>query len=727
MLKLWAGPVVEVRGAARAARLSICSGAKYARSAATLSSVQRSRAARSYWYLHSKLAGFGPTYIGSDPDFSYACDPETEGNAMTTVALEHLPDDELARCYYEGRVSDDEIVRVVCERVSPHELALIEAFVRELLHAPIGQLMAEASVCRSGALASEGAPVVGGFFDDIGNAFKGAYQSVASVVHHPPGWLATAFPLFGTENQRYWAQKLGGSTGAQLYDAGVNALASKYLGPQGPALVEAYNKVTEDASQGKLNAQEILAHAPQIAKLAIASKQGPEAFRAAIAETNSAVKGTKGMRAHTGQAYVGADGHSYPEIASRAVLDVHTQNPSPVYGYLRTGAQQKIYLYQTLEDAQGWFSSLAHAPFDYAAVFVATDVSHPVPGLESFGHSHGNPTVGNWVPFLLGLPAGALGGYFLRRWQEDHPGQMIPGIPPGKLPGPSTPAPAKTSGDWVGGPWLNIEEPSPYAIGGPWLDLVGPNPSWGYTIGGPWVDIVGAQADDRAGSWLQTKALIQSAISEVNDLARVRPAAAYVWSLDPPSASPSSRVVLEGTSYVEAFGSPAEALDYMRQKIQTPHVALALFDRRSSHWPNPTNWTKSNDPEYASVIAQQISKTAPTRTVGSYVGAVSPMDSALESVRTRAKALATAKAGNAVGVIHSADGRWHVFSFSALDDAIDWLATATREKALFTYAAAFDKGSDGTAYFQDEEISGIRRPRPTQPIVRRDFATATGA
>lgn len=100
---------------------------------------------------------------------------------------------------------------------------------------------------------------VSGALNDIAAAFEGAVKSVASFVKHPSRWFAVAFPLFTMENQRYWAGKLGASTGERLYDAGVKAAASKYLGPQGPQLVDAYNKVTEDAAQGNLNAREILA------------------------------------------------------------------------------------------------------------------------------------------------------------------------------------------------------------------------------------------------------------------------------------------------------------------------------------------------------------------------------------------------------------------------------------------------------------------------------------
>ncbi|HSX23266.1 MAG TPA: hypothetical protein VLE97_10885 [Gaiellaceae bacterium] len=136
--------------------------------------------------------------------------------------------------------------------------------------------------------------LVGGILDDIAQAAKNVFKDVASFIHHPPEWFAIAFPLFTTENQRYWAKKLGGSTGAQIYDAGVKAIAAKYLGPQGPALVETYNKVVEDAAKGNLDAKTIIEKAPQIAKLAAASKKGADAFRAAVSDTKSAVKTSGG-------------------------------------------------------------------------------------------------------------------------------------------------------------------------------------------------------------------------------------------------------------------------------------------------------------------------------------------------------------------------------------------------------------------------------------------------
>jgi hypothetical protein len=390
------------------------------------------------------------------------------------------------------------------------------------------------------------------------------------------------------------------------------------------------------------------------------------------------------------------------------VRSIHRDHPSAAYGYLRyrqaddPHSHQKIYLF-TIEQARDWFHALGQEPYEYAAVFVVTDLAHPAHGLESFGHASvsGDTSVGQLWPFFLGLPFGALGGYLLRRWQEGHPGQAIPGVPPGRLPAPNIPGgppspPPKTSGDYdylVGGPWLDIEP----VVGGPWGDVVGcddeMNP--GYSVGGPWLDVVG-RADYRAPrGWPQTKALIQSAIREVTEAAASMPASAYVWSLDPPSASPSPHVTLEGTTFVESFPSAQEALEYMRQRIHTPHVALALFDRTSAHWPNPVNWTKSNDPAHESIIAQQAAKYAPTHAAGDLVGAYpwhTTIGTAVDDVRARAKSLAAKRAGSVIGVIHTAkDNLWHALAFHDVDDADDWFGTATHDPGAFTYAAYFDK------------------------------------
>jgi hypothetical protein len=471
------------------------------------------------------------------------------------------------------------------------------------------------------------------------------------------------------------------------------------------------------------------------------------------------------MNAYTGWDYIGAEGQSYPEIASRAVRGVQPQNPSPIYGYLRTGAQQKIYLFPALDDARGWFTTRVHdqaQPYDYAAVFVATDLTRPVPGLESFGRTlvSGDPYVGNWWPLLLGLPLGGLGGYYLRQWQEEkHPGQSLAQVATHELERMKQLAP-KTSGEWIGGPWYDFDPAygpwvgqDPY-VGGPWVDLVGRGQDvqaageigYGASIGGPWVDLVrqdydgygpwvGAETDDaaRRSAWPLTRELIQSSIAEVSEYAASYPAEAYVWTLDAPSApragrAPGSVVMLEGTTTVVPFSSRAQALDYLREVSRTRPVALAMFERSSRHWPNPVAWRKSDEPQAAQVIAQHVASRSATRASGTYAGAWDTVvgRTALDDVRRRAQTLADKRAGNVVGVIHTAkDGLWHTLAFRTSDDADDWLGTATHDPSSYTYAAYFDKEDFQWPHPVNEKIGGTRTPARREPI-RREIATTSG-
>jgi hypothetical protein len=384
-------------------------------------------------------------------------------------------------------------------------------------------------------------------------------------------------------------------------------------------------------------------------------------------------------------------------------------------------------------------------------------------------------------------------------------------------------------GPQVGGPWLDMVGPQ---VGGPWLDMVGPEDNIGPYVGGPWVDLVGAYDEAaRRRAWPQTRALIELAKREAIDAQAAAPAAAWVWSLDPPGLSARPGVELMPTSQLTPFSSVAQAQAYMFERIQTPHVALALFDTADRrHWPHPVRWTSSDDPAYESLIAQHVARFAPTHAVGNYGGYVGACPStaigaALDDVKDRARslaskragrvigvihttkdnlwhaygfgtqddaddwleantkdqaaytyaaffdkadatwpnaviekiggtatppvrrgrgtqrdwvgaafadarkhaqALATAKAGNAVGVIHTIDGLWHSFGFHTLDDSVDWLQAVTRDRATFTYAAIYDKGADGTAYTQGEEFGGGREVAPPGPLIRRGPGTISG-
>lgn len=456
-------------------------------------------------------------------------------------------------------------------------------------------------------------------------------------------------------------------------------------GPRMARGTEMFNKVTEDAARGSLTAR---------------------------------AEGERDMSPYT----IGADGQSYPEIAAAAVRSVHAQHRSPFYGYVRSGINQKIYLFPRLDDASAWFGQHVQLQpdHDYAAVFSAANLRGPIAGMEHFmrttvgcSPSVGcDPQVGALWPFFLGLPLGGLGGYALRRWQEPNSARaLVPPLRDAVRPLlPPSPAP-KSSGD-------------PY-VGGPWLDLVGQD--YGYSdgygepyVGGPWLDIVGAQADDRRRSWPQTKALIQSAISDVTSHAASYPAEAYVWTLDAPARSPyagsmpNSVVMLEGTTNIVPFSSQGEALAYLREVAQTRPVALAMFERSSPHWPNPTAWRKSDQPEHESVIAQHVASQSTTHASGTYAGADASISAALDDVRRRAQTLADKRAGTVIGVIHtSKDGLWHTIAFRSADDADDWLNTATQDQGAYTYAAYFDKDGDSWPSPYIEKIGGFRESRRT--------------
>jgi hypothetical protein len=446
---------------------------------------------------------------------------------------------------------------------------------------------------------------------------------------------------------------------------------------------------------------------------------------------------------------VGADPITrYRAVAIAAVAGARQQ--APVLGYLRLGADQHVYLFPSAHDARAWFDQRQSASdHDYVAVFSSADLRAPV--IEDFGSAVVSgcfpAQVGNFLPFMLGVPAGALGGYFYRRWQESHPGKLIP---------------------WISGePWMDIVGSEPWLdiIGSePWMDIIGSEP-WVDIVGrdsaigshpwadivdpglprfvkrGPWIDIVGAEDGDavRRRMWLRTRALIRSATRETLVADRSLGAAAYVWYLDPSGAS-------------QAIPQPSydEALNYSRGLIQEGYVAVAAFDKASPHWPKtPVNWHQSADPAYEGVIAQLIARYAPARTAGvggpwvdmvgaqpwqtivgagpwqTIVGAgpwqtivgAGPWQTivgqAHEVLRRQAKAAADELPGRVIGTLRDGGGRWQVKQFRSSDDADDWFGRATREPSSFTYAAYFDK-NDVT--YPDPLNEQIGRARSTAAV-----------
>ena len=470
--------------------------------------------------------------------------------------------------------------------------------------------------------------------------------------------------------------------------------------------------------------------------------------------------------------YVGADGHSYPEVAARAVRNAATQNPSPYYGYIRSGLRQSVYLFGTLPDAQGWFSShIQQQPeHDYAAVFALSNLDAPVPGMEHFNRTPmvGNEQVGNVWPFFLGLPLGGAAGYFLRRYQE--PPASRPNVTPLRdvvrplLPGG---APPKVGDDpWVDfvgcgvpsvgdDPWVDFVGCVPPVGAEPWMDIVG-NAPWVDIVGNaPWVDIVGnapwvefapwvgAQVDEAAKRQASAlaRSLIQSAIRDIAEYTpSMPPANFYVWWLPAPSPSPSPsggrQVTFAPSPQILSFTALDEAKDYVRALgQQSDIIARAVFDKTSRHWPSPVSWSKSYDPAHLAMISQYVTDRSSTA-VGQYdeymVGVTTEearheearkLEEARNALRARARLMAQKRAGDAIGIIHmTRDNLWHALSFDSPDDADDWLNTATQDQNAYTYAAYFDKRGDSWPAPYIEKFGGYGKaapgPRPRRaPIV----------
>ena len=269
------------------------------------------------------------------------------------------------------------------------------------------------------------------------------------------------------------------------------------------------------------------------------------------------------------------------------------------------------------------------------------------------------------------------------------------------------------------------------------------------SVGGPWMDLVGAQAPQQAdvvrrAEWPQTRALIQSAIDDVKAFAESTPAEAYVWVLDTPPApsagrAPGSIVTIDPTN-IWAFPNQSQALAHLRDVALTRPVALAMFERSSDHWPNPTSWSKSSDPADAQAIAQHIASRSAPQMSGTYLGQVSrntAVSAAITAVQQRALQLAHRRAGDVVGVIHTVkDGLWHALAFRNEDDADEWLELATLAPETYTYAAYFNKTNP--SYWPTrpkdadkrrpviEKISGMRSP-PGTTLPRRSAAVVGAA
>lgn len=160
-------------------------------------------------------------------------------------------------------------------------------------------------------------------------------------------------------------------------------------------------------------------------------------------------------------------------------------------------------------------------------------------------------------------------------------------------------------------------------------------------------------------------------------------------------------------------------------------VAGLIADAMQSEW-GATLWEKATGRGPAAVGgAWHDFANYPTFNEHATIGAVpeTTTGAKLADIRRRAQQLASSKEGAVVGVIYlKKDNTWYLFAFDTLDDSIGWLQRATRDRALFTYAAVYEKTPDGLAFIQDEEVGGSRRPAaPPAELIRRGVATTTGS
>jgi hypothetical protein len=261
------------------------------------------------------------------------------------------------------------------------------------------------------------------------------------------------------------------------------------------------------------------------------------------------------------------------------------------------------------------------------------------------------------LPLALGVPAGALGGYFYRRWQESHPGKYIP---------------------WISGEADEYDD-------GPW-DLVGGEP-WQSIVGGPWVDIVGTepQLPPIAGpvSWVDrltdTRFWAQTGYKPGHQLDSNDPADAQmipIWLYI------REAVVRESRSQPSVSGEPWQSI-------------IGTEPWQSIIGGEPWQSIIGGEP-WVSIVGQ-----------------------ALDVLRRQAQVAAREMPGRVIGIIRDANNQWALKSFRDADSADDWFGRVTRDKSRFTYAAYFDKNDPMFPHPLNEEIGSAHAPAvPPSPIPR---------
>jgi hypothetical protein len=273
-----------------------------------------------------------------------------------------------------------------------------------------------------------------------------------------------------------------------------------------------------------------------------------------------------------------------------------------------------------------------------------------------------DPQVGHWLlPLALGVPAGALGGYFYRRWQEGHPGKYIP---------------------WISG------------------EVDGDGDEDVKSALAEQLEALAQQVSQTYGTPLdQTRAKIAESLRSVGISAAEFDALAQQVS--------------------QSYGMP---FDSARGQIAAIMRDMGI---RVGAWQSIVGgepWESIVGGPWVDIVGGEPWQSIVGGPWVDIVGGepwVSIVGQALDVLRRQAQVAAREMPGRVIGIIRDANNQWALKSFRDADSADDWFGRVTRDKSRFTYAAYFDKNDPMFPHPLNEEIGSAHAPAvPPSPIPR---------
>jgi hypothetical protein len=243
-----------------------------------------------------------------------------------------------------------------------------------------------------------------GWLDDLGSAIKGAgvglYQGVTETLQKYKGPITEA----ATQAAASYGGPAAGAAASQLVGPGIDSAAN--LGKDTPQKAAAEQQAQTDplAAAALSAAKEVAAKTITAYYVTETAKQAAAGEPAAQQQISQVVQDAeKGdpvahavapLVAHGFSTAIAArrpnSPESYQQVASHAVWRAHQQYqqrsggvPALALGYLRLGRRQKVYLFHTPREAQGWYARLSPGQYSYAALFKTRNLGMPF--AENFG------------------------------------------------------------------------------------------------------------------------------------------------------------------------------------------------------------------------------------------------------------------------------------------------------------------------------------------------------